>query len=934
MTADGPVSFRLLGPVTALDGTGAPLVLGGPRRRAVLAALLLERGRSLPVERLVELLWPTPAPSSAATMVHAAVAALRRALELGGGPRVLVTRDGGYAVEVGAEQVDVARFETALAEGRRDFALVPRKVARLLAEALAEWRGPALAGVEEAFARAAAQRLDERRVEARALRADAELRLGHHWAIVAELEALAAEHPLREDVCALLMLALYRCGRQAEALAAYRRLRTVLAGELGVEPERRLSDLHLEVLRHDPALDPALVGAAVLPAPLGSFVGRAGDLDRVGALLRAHRLVTLTGPGGVGKTRLAVEIARREADSEAVIVDLAPLADAALMQGLVAEALGVRAEPGQPLARTVAAALAVRPTLLVLDNCEHLVAESATLVQLLLAAAAPLRVLATSREPLGVPGERVHSVRPLSVPSEGESAEQAAASAAVRLFGDRAGAAGSGFTVTAANVALIGELCRQLDGLPLAIELAAARAATLPLAKLVDRLNEPFALLESVTRAADPRHRSLAATLAWGHALLGDAERALFARLAVFPGRFDLAAANAVSRGSTDVELPLARLVASSLVQLDELSDGGKRYRLLKTVRAYAAAQLDARIQSEVAEQHAAHYLAVAEKAQLRLFAPRSGPWLEQLHTERDNLRAALAWSFTHDPQRGVRLVNCLWHYWDLQGTRDEGLYWVRKALAAAGSGPATQRLPLLSAAALLHLGRADLADTERLAGEQLALGQSHDEPSWTGDALALLATVDWARGRHDRAQRRYEDGVSLSLAGGDVWGAALAEAQLARLHRDRREPDAARAMALRALAHAEEIGESTARGLARDVLASIEHRWGDAEQAARLTSEALALYREVNYAEGEASVLRLAATIALGAARTADARVALQAALEVCRRIGHRAGTAETLEGLAEVAAVTGSPDRAAALNAEATRLRDETGIPRLADD
>src|SRR5262249_19694236 len=191
-----------------------------------------------------------------------------------------------------------------------------------------------------------------------------------------------------------------------------------------------------------------------------------------------------------------------------------------------------------------------------------------------------------------------------------------------------------GLRVPATNMALIGELCGRPDGLPLAIELAAARAATLPLVKLVDRLSEPFALLESVTRAADPRHRSLAATLAWGHALLGDAERALFARLAVFPGRFDLAAADAVSGGSAGVELPLARLVASSLVQLDEQSDGGMRYRLLETVRAYAVAQLDARTESEVADQHAAHYLALAEQARSRLFAPGSGPWLEQLHAE------------------------------------------------------------------------------------------------------------------------------------------------------------------------------------------------------------------------------------------------------------------------------------------------------------
>jgi predicted ATPase/DNA-binding SARP family transcriptional activator len=832
------VSFRLLGPVAALDAAGVPLALGGPRRRAVLAALLLHRGTSLSVERLVELLWPCPAPPTAATMVHGCVAALRRALEQDGRPRVLVTRDGGYALDVVADQVDAVRFERALDEARRDLPVRPHQAARRLTAALTHWRGPALAGVEEPFARTAAAHLEQLRVEARARRVDAELRAGHHHAVVVELEELTAAHPLREDLAAHLVLALHRCGRQADALAACRRLRTALADELGVEPEQQVRDLELAVLRHDPRLQLPPSRPPTLPVPLGSLVGRTRDLEDVGTVLREHRLVTLTGPGGAGKTRLALEAAHREVDLESRLVDLAPLADAALLQESIADAVGVRAEAGQPLGRTIGAALAAHPTLLVLDNCEHVVSGCAALVQTLLAATAELRVLATSREPLGVPGERVHPVLPLEVPPPGASEEDTAANPAVRLFLDRAAAARPGAGTTPAG--LVGELCRRLDGLPLAIELAAARAATLPLRDLVGRLDDRFALLESATRTADARHRSLATTLAWGHALLDAGEQALFARLAVFPGGFDLAAAAAVA-GAPDVALPLARLVASSMVQIEDRPGGGARYRLLETVRAYAGDQLDGDARAELSERHARHYLGLAEQARGALFGPSSGPWLTSLHTERDNLRTALAWCFSHDPGSGVRLVDCLWHYWDVRGARDEGLHWIRAALAAVGPGPA-QRLPLLSAGALLSLGRTDLADTERLAGEQLAAAREAGAGNWEGDALALLATVDWARGRYDRARQRYEDGVARSLAAGDVWGAALAEAQLARLHRDRREPDAARVVALRALRHAEAVGEGVARGLARDVLASIEQRWGDAAEAARLVGEALAL--------------------------------------------------------------------------------------------
>jgi tetratricopeptide (TPR) repeat protein len=366
------------------------------------------------------------------------------------------------------------------------------------------------------------------------------------------------------------------------------------------------------------------------------------------------------------------------------------------------------------------------------------------------------------------------------------------------------------------------------------------------------------------------------------------------------------------------------------MVHLEDQFDGGARYRLLESVRAFAGELLAEPARAMLADRHAAHYLALAEEAQPWLFAAGSGPWLERLHTERDNLRSVLAWCFDADPERGVRLVGCLWHYWDLRGARDEGLHWVHAALAAVGPGSPDQRMPLLAAGALLHIGRADLAETERLASEQLALSEPRGDRCWEGEALAMLATVDWARGRFDRARQRYEDGIEASLAGNDVWNAALAEAQLARLHRDRQEPDAARLVALCSLAHAEDVGEDVARGLALDVLASLELRWGDDAEAGRLVSDALALYRGVHYREGEASALCLLGEIAMRAGRAAAARDAFRSALELCRRIGHRAGTAGALEGLADVATMSGAVDEATVLAEEAASLRAKIGVPR----
>jgi predicted ATPase/DNA-binding SARP family transcriptional activator len=942
--ASREISFRVLGPVEAVDAAGLVLPLGPPRNRTLLAALVVHVGSVLSIDRLTELLWDGSAPPTARTMVHGAVAGLRRALEpcRGGAPPLLQTRDGGYLLEVPPERVDVLRFEQLLTQGRRLVDPAPTRASQLLVEALSLWREPALCGIECAFARDATSRWDELRLECTESLMEAEVALGHHHDVVADLEDLVARHPLREPLCAQLVLALYRCGRQADALHTLRSVRRTLVEELGVEPGPHLQRLEQAVLRQSPELDagPPRAGprpGRPLPSPVDSFVGRVRERAEIAALVSTHRLVTLTGPGGSGKTRLAMEVAGdlHQTDLRTCVVDLAPLTTPQLVGETVAEALGVRGGPGQGLVETVATALSGQDVFLLLDNCEHLADACATLVRSLLAAAPGLRVLATSREALHVPGEHVFAVRPLVTAAVDDSFEDISACDAVRLFAQRAAAARPDFVVTPANALLVLEVCRRLDGLPLALELAAARSASIPLQDLAERLDSRFRLLDAAVRSADARHQSLAATLAWSHDLLDAPARSLFARVSVFPASFTLTAAEAVLSGGElprqDIGLVLARLVASSTVQLEEEPDGTTRYRMLETTRQHAQDRLGQPAMASLRNRHAHHYLALAQEAEPHLLGPASPPWLVRLQAERDNFRAALEWAFgpAGDEGLGVRLVACLWHPWDVRGARGEGLHWVHTALRAIRPDSSPDRLPLLSAGALLHLGRAEFTEVGALAGEQLALARATGASAWEGDALALTATVAWARNEFDRAQHLYEDAVAASLSGGDRWRAALAEAQLARLHHDRDEPDAARSVIMSALRHAEEVGEHLARGLAVDVLASLEHRWGDVVVAARLMDEALEHYRAVGYREGEASALQLAGRIALSSGELGRAREAFEEALELCRRIGHRSGSATALEGMATVAAVAGEDDLALLLLGAASALRTEIGIP-----
>ena len=547
----GTLAFevRLLGPVQ-MARAGRDVGLGGPRQRAVLVLLVLEAGRVVPAGRLVEEVWRGSPPPGAAKTMRSYVSRLRPLLA----PEVeLVGRGGGYVLSVDPGVVDAVRFERLAVSGQAALRRGdPTAAAGCFREALGLWHGPALADVGEVepLAREAA-RLEELRLAAVEGRIEADIELGLHAEVTGELESLVTEHPLRERLWRLLVLALYRGERQADALAAYRRARDMLAAELGLEPGEELRRLEEAVLRQEvPAAPPPR--RHNLPAPLTSFLGREQDSALLERLLGEARLVTLTGTGGTGKTRLALEVGARVVSrfpDGVWLAELAGVADPGLVGEQVMGALGVRQAGDVPVLEALIYRLRSAELLLVLDNCEHLLDACAQLAGALLRAAAGLRVLATSREPLGIPGEVTCPVRPLDLPSERADAHALAQAPAVRLFLDRGSAARGGTGGGVAPVAVAERICRTLDGLPLAIELAAARLGTLSAAEIEAHLADRFRFLAYRRPVADPRHQALRAAMDWSYDLLSADERRVLGELSVFAGTFGLAQAAEVCSG-------------------------------------------------------------------------------------------------------------------------------------------------------------------------------------------------------------------------------------------------------------------------------------------------------------------------------------------------------------------------------------------------
>ncbi|MFI9764623.1 BTAD domain-containing putative transcriptional regulator [Streptomyces sp. NPDC051963] len=684
--------YRILGSALAEDGDGGAVAVGGPRLRALLTALALHPGRIVTPDTLIDEVWAADPPLDAPAALQALVGRLRRAV----GKDAVTSHPGGYRLTATQDDVDLFVFEglvrqgtAALDEGD------PTTAARDFDDALALWRGPALADLAD---RTAAARPEALRLEATRARAEARLRLGRAQDVVPELKELTAAFPYDEPLHALLIRALRDTGRSADALAAYEAARRALADGLGTDPGLELRALHQALLERPGASSaaPQLRNGNLRPR-LTSFVGREPEIDAVRSELHRARLVTLTGPGGSGKTRLAEEAAAGL--PQAWLVELAPLDRPEAVPGAVVSALGLRetvlmtteltAQQDDPVALLIEHC-APRSQLLILDNCEHVIGAAAALAETLLTRCPGLTILATSREPLGVPGESVRPVEPL-VPDQ-----------ASRLFAERAAAVRPDAAAVLRDTAAVTEICRRLDGLPLAIELAAARLRLLTPRQIADRLDDRFRLLTSGSRTVLPRQQTLRAVVDWSWELLDEGERTVLREVSVFAGGWDLAAAEAVCTGPV-ADLLGALVDKSLIVAAPCRRDGsdGMRYRMLETIHEYAverAAEVPgARLAAE--RRHRAWVRALVEEAEPLLHSAGQLPWISRLETELDNIRAALDRALTagDEAEAGAIALAMGWFCW-LRNYRREAVEWIDRvlrlgtALDAVGSGDPVAR--------------------------------------------------------------------------------------------------------------------------------------------------------------------------------------------------------------------------------------------------
>jgi predicted ATPase/DNA-binding SARP family transcriptional activator/tetratricopeptide (TPR) repeat protein len=880
----------MLGPLTLRDGADREIEVGGARLRMLLVRLALDAGRIVPNESLIDGLWGEQPPSDATNALQSLVSRLRRA----GVARALESHPVGYSLM--ADDVDVHTFERLAAEGGQLLRYgQATEAAAVLREALDLWRGPALVDVADApFATPTIARLAELRLTALEDRIEADIRRGRDADVIVELSALAREHPLRERVAVLLVKALHRAGRQADALKAYDTAKNALADELGMDPGQELRDTHLAVLRSAPADVPR--NGSTLPAQLTSFVGRHNELTELGKVLAADRLVTLVGPGGAGKTRLATEAATRAAERvwfvhlaglrESVDVPIALSAALGLADPRVTEPPAMWGARADVMSRLIEA-LKDRADLVVLDNCEHLITAAAHLADALLTGCPRLRILATSREPLAITGETLLPVGPLDLPDVNAPIEQAVERAAVRLFLDRASAVRPGFHIDDHNAESVVSICRQLDGLPLALELAAARLRSMTVGQVAERLHDRFRLLSGGSRTSLPRHQTLGAVVEWSWSLLADPERTLATRLSVFASPATLDAVTAVCAGGdlpqADVLYVLASLVEKSLVEALEGTDGQPRYRMLQTVRAFVAERLAD--PGEVRAKFAAYMLELVEDLDPKLRGPHQVEALSMFDAEQGNVIAAVRTAVeTQDGATSCRIAAAWTWYWMLRqgvfsgdtlsehampvdrmvpleaGAPSDARVMLRiLALVAETDGEAAlgqikeliqltgvavneSRYPLL---ALIEPGAYMLVGEEEKAA--IAFRRSLRHPDSWARAVAAVAGALAAEnaGQIDRAERWFTHAIRACRRIGDRWGLTMALSGLAGIRSIRGDVAGAIERFEESARLEIEFGLQPEPPMVASRLAEQRYRAGDPEGALRDLERALVVSQE-----------------------------------------------------------------------------------------
>jgi predicted ATPase/DNA-binding SARP family transcriptional activator len=932
------------------DATPLP-ILGQRRFQELLAYLLLHHAAPQSRAHLAFVIWPDSSDAQAQSNLRTLLVRLRRALP-----------DADRFVSVDAQTLqwrrdapytlDVLEFERSLAAAAAAEQRGDLPTARYALEAAINWyHGDLLPGSYDDWLLSERERLRQALIAALERLALLLEMQRDYSAAIQTAQQLLRQDPLHEATYQHLMRLHERSGDRAGALRVYRTCAMVLARELAVEPGPITRAAYDRLMQIEPPVDerqdhPGLASNRQLnnlPIALTSFVGRADERAGIAQLLSSARLLTLTGAGGSGKTRLALAVATEclaNYAHGAWLVDLAALTDGRLVPQAIATVLGLREESQYPLVDTLVEALRSRHMLLLLDNCEHVITSCAGLVQTFLNACPQIQVLATSREPLGVAGEITWHVPPLAVPNPQRrySLEELGQCEAVRLFVERAAAALPSFTLTQINAAAVAQSCRRLDGIPLAIELAAARVKILSVAQLAERLDDGLRLLAAGGRTTPPRHQSLRAAIDWSYMLLPDAERALFRRLAVFVGSWTLEAAEAISADphlepgaiakAAVLEL-LAQLVDKSLVVVEIPTDSVARYRLLELMRQYAHEQLQASNEAAlVALRHATFFLGLAETAEIELDGPQQVQWLDQIEIEHDNLHTALRWSFEHGAlELALRLSGALGRFWALRGYLSEGRRWLDAALAHRSVVAAPLEAKVIYAAGMLAYRQGDYGQAETYFGDFLALQRELGHQQGVGDALAALGAVCYSRGDYAAARARYQESLTVWRALGDQLGIADALGRLGEAVMAEGDLAATRALLEESLALLQTGGnkQSIARVLGQ--LGEAARLQGDDDRAANYYQKSLVLVRELGYKGQIASVLHNLGHVALHQRDSSGAMARFAESLALFQKLGSKHGIASCLSGLGMVASVKGQSRQAIRLFGAALSMFDSIG-------
>lgn len=936
------MELRVLGSIEMVDG-GRQVPLGGAKPRLLTAVLAAHRRQVVSIDSLADALWSDAPPATARATLQTHVSKVRRLMQ--GSDADLLNRPPGYVLEIDRQMVDADRFEDGLIEARAVRESDPDAAIDQLDAALALWRGPAFAEFADMeTVQPEAIRLEELRLVAVEECLDTRLQVGGHTAAIGELEGMVREHPLRERPWFLLMLALHRSGRQAEALRTAQRLREQLRDGTGLEPSPSLQGLEQAIARSDPSLrapqaKPAPAAARTmrprraLPGRLTEIVGRATEVDLLVEGLFSARVITLTGTGGIGKSRLAEEAARRSEerfDDGAVAVQLAAVRDEDAVLAAVAAVLGVEQRPERSLERSVIEVLGTLELLLLVDNCEHVIGAVAGLIGEVVRWCPGVRVLATSREPLGMPGEVVWPVTPLTVPRDGASFDEIVATPAVQVFAARACEASQTFELNDLTAPAVATLCTALDGVPLALELAAARMASMSPLQLVDRLNERFDLLAN-RHAADPRHRTLAGVVEWSYGLLTTSEQQLFDRLSVFAGGFELETAEQTCahgeiRGR-DVAQLVSALVDRSLV-VGEHTGVRIRYRQLETLRQFGADHLTRRSEAtEVRSQHAAAFVSLAEEASLAMETAEEGPQTDQLERDFDNLRVAVrSATATGDADTALRIIVATRNF-AFRRMRYEIVGWAEDALALPGSIDHPLRPTAL---AILGYGGFVRGELDRAIdfGQRAVVEHARLAVQSTGLAERVLMNAVFYRGERVQAMR-WADGM---VAGARSTGNAGRIAHALYMHSVALSSmgDAERAadLAREAQREAEQSGSETA--LARAAYATaLPLTSADPERSLRLLDSAAELAGSVGGRWMRAFALTQAMWLRAQQGATETALRSYREVVETWYRGGDWANQWLSLRQLVGVLAASGRDEDAALLLGAVSAAGATTALP-----